>query len=97
MHPAAVPIHEDEISWNCAERYVEYDDKIISEGSLKFTIILILVFDETPSDSPALTEIVQGGIGCNHTTLRLSCPALSESEPRSAKVNILIYGVVADS
>lgn len=31
MHPAAVPIHEDEISWNCGERYVEYDDKIISE------------------------------------------------------------------
>ncbi|KRG04730.1 uncharacterized protein Dmoj_GI26056 [Drosophila mojavensis] len=97
MDPAAVPIHEDDISWNCDERYVEYDDKIISEGNLKFTIILILVFDETPLDPVAITEIVQGGIGCNHTTLRLSCYALSESEPRSAKINILIYGIVMDS
>ncbi|XP_064543368.1 uncharacterized protein LOC135431898 [Drosophila montana] len=93
MHPAAVPIYEAEIGWNCADRYMKYADKAMDGDSIKFTINLILVFDESQSDSTTKTDIVQGGIGFNYTTLRLSCAQFADAEPRNAKVTVLIYGL----
>ncbi|XP_030558475.1 uncharacterized protein LOC115761004 [Drosophila novamexicana] len=93
MHPAAVPIYEAEISWDCADRYMKYADKALNGDNIKFAINSILVFDERQSESGTKTAIVQGGIGFNYTTLRLSCAQFADAEPRSAKVTVLIYGL----
>ncbi|KRF80452.1 uncharacterized protein [Drosophila virilis] len=93
MHPAAVPIYEAEISWDCAVRYMKYADNALSGDSIKFTINLILVFDESQPESTIKAAIVQGGIGFNYTTLRLSCAQFADAESRSAKVTVLIYGL----
>ncbi|BFG05052.1 uncharacterized protein DMAD_03874 [Drosophila madeirensis] len=86
MHPLAVPIYEAEMCPNKSEKFLDVEyrqkDKLISN------INLILVMDEGLVEWLVDASILTGGIGCNYTTLRLSC-----SQPEEAKVTVLIYGL----
>ncbi|XP_034478911.1 uncharacterized protein LOC117785140 [Drosophila innubila] len=93
QHPAAVPIYEVELNWNSPAYYISYVDEKSNWNQLNFIINLILVFDESTLESDVQTDIIQGGVGFNFTTLRLNCFHNDEFELRSAKVTVVIYGV----
>ncbi|XP_041448719.1 uncharacterized protein LOC111070973 isoform X2 [Drosophila obscura] len=86
MHSRAVPIYEVEMCSNISETFLDVEyrqkDKLISN------INLILVLDESQVEWLVEASILTGGIGCNYTTLRLSC-----SQPEEAKFTVLIYGL----
>ncbi|KAL7735120.1 hypothetical protein ACLKA6_001985 [Drosophila palustris] len=86
LHPAAVPIYEVKLKWSTSVYYMDYVDEKPNGDKQNFIINLILVLEESTLDSPVETEIIQGGVGFNFTTLRLSCLHYDGFESRNAQI-----------
>lgn len=58
------------------------------QGDFIFYINLILIMDESQVEWNGGASIVNGGIGCNFTSLRLL-----NIQPKVSRVSVLIYGI----
>ncbi|XP_043066476.1 uncharacterized protein [Drosophila bipectinata] len=84
MHYTAVPIFEAEIYTN---RSGDVDVVFKQKGHLIFYINLILIVDESQVEWNGGASIVNGGIGCNFTSLRLL-----NIQMKVSRLSVLIYG-----
>ncbi|XP_032590396.1 uncharacterized protein LOC116804999 [Drosophila grimshawi] len=96
LHPSAVPIAEVDIAWNCSLFNYMYAEASPIEDEMKFRVNQILVIDDSQLDSKVNATIIHGGFGFNYTILGLSCFQSDKTQPRNAKVTVLIYGLLIE-